>query len=173
MLQAEIAGRMVPGEGHPVEGTVLRDFRLPSSGGAEVQLSEYRARANLVVVFAGDKDSAHDLLSQLERGREELAANEAQSLGVVARSQKEASELKRALGLGFEILADEDAKVHRLMGAEDREQHIMPRVFVTDRFGEIFAIFKPPHLPDVSELLSWIEFIGRQCPECAPREWLE
>ena len=172
MLQAEIAGRMVAGEGQPMVGTLLRDFRLPSSSGGEVQLSEYRGRANLVLVFAGSGDSARELLSELELRREELAGNEARALAVVAQSRQKASELKRTLGLSFEVLTDEDAKVHRLMGAEDR----VPLVFVTDRFGEIFAVYKPvagKPLPCVSELLSWIEFINRQCPECAPREWMD
>jgi len=74
----------------------------------------------------------------------------------------------------FEVLVDVDGNVHRSVGAEQWSEHMLSAVFVTDRFGEVFAAYKAGQgrsLPGVEEILSWIEFINKQCPECGPLEW--
>jgi hypothetical protein len=48
-----------------------------------------------------------------------------------------------------------------------------PAFCVTDRWGEVFFsgyIFGEPER-QVEELLSWLDFVERQCPECFPSEW--
>jgi peroxiredoxin len=177
MLQAEIAGRLVaPPEKTPANGALIRDFQLLSVEGKPVLFSEYRGRFNMVLVFVGQSKGANDFLSNLQKHRGELAENEARVLAVLAGSQQRCSELKRSLGLSFEVLADEDGRVHRLLGAVDTEGHICPAVFVTDRFGEVFSAYSARQgkgLPGFEEILSWIDFINRQCPECGAREWPE
>lgn len=175
MLQAEIAGRLVasPREA-PARGALIRDFQLPSAQGKSVLLSEYRGRANMVLVFAGESEAAADFLSNLQQHQAELTENEARVLVILAGSQRRSSDLKRSLHLSFEVLADKDGQVHRLLGATDPTGHICPAVFITDRFGEVFAAYSAAHnkvLPGFEEMLSWIDFMNRQCPECAPREW--
>jgi peroxiredoxin len=128
----------------------------------------------MVLVFTGESDSAAELLSELRRHQRDLAENETRALALVAGSQHRASELKHALHLNFEVLVDVDGSVHRSMGVEDQLGHLLPAVFVTDRFGEVFAAYKAGQgksLPGVKEILGWIEFINRQCPECGPLEW--
>lgn len=175
MLQAEIAGRLVPShKGRPRKGDVIRDFQLMSTEGQPVLLSENRGRLNMVLVFAGESDSANSLLCELALHQPELAANEARALAIVSGSQERASDLRRSLHLGLEVLADENERVHHSMGTEDETGHILPAVFITDRFGEIFAAFRAAEsksLPGIAEILSWIDFINRQCPECGPLEW--
>jgi peroxiredoxin len=175
ILQAEIAGRTIPSaDGYPAEGHIIRDFCMCSSEGQEVLLSEYRGHCNVVLVFTGESDSAAELLSELRRHQRDLAENETRALALVAGSQQRASELKHALHLNFEVLVDVDGSVHRSMGVEDQLGHLLPAVFVTDRFGEVFAAYKAGQgksLPGVKEILGWIEFINRQCPECGPLEW--
>lgn len=175
MLQAEIAGRLVPPhEGWPRKGDVIRDFQLMSSEEHPVLLSENRGRFNMVLVFAGESDSANSLLCELALHQPELAGNEARTLAIVVGSQARASELRRSLHLSFEVLADENERVHRSMGTEDESGNILPAVFITDRFGEIFAAFRAAQskgLPGIAAILSWIDFINRQCPECGPLEW--
>lgn len=177
MLQVEIAGRIFPSpEEYPGKGSVLRDFQLRSAQGQPVLVSAYRGRFSLVLVFAGESNLAAQFLSELEAQRQELAESEARILVVVAGSQQHAFELKQHLHLKIEVLADVDGRVHRSMGAVDQAGHILPAVFVTDRFGEVFAAFKTAEgqtLPCMSEILSWIELISRQCPECGPVEWPE
>lgn len=58
MLQAEVGGggRVDPEEGLQKPGYVIRDFVLPSALGVRVQISDYRGRSNLVLVFAGQME---------------------------------------------------------------------------------------------------------------------
>jgi len=175
MLQAEIAGRLASmHEGFPAEGDVIRNFQLLSVNGQPVLLSDARGRANMVLALAGESDSAYAFLSELGRHESDLNANEARALAVVAGNREQACELKRLLNLSFEVLADQDGRVHRSLETADPEGHFLPAVIVTDRFGEVFAAFKASPgkpLPHFDEILGWIDFINGLCPECGPREW--
>jgi peroxiredoxin len=175
MLQAEIAGRLFPSqEKYPAKGQVIRDFQLFSGEGQPVLLSEIRGHSNMVLVFAGKSGAAGNLLSELSLHRAELAANEARPLAIVAATREQAVELRAELHLNFEVLADESGELHRSVGAEGQAEGICPAVFVTDRFGEVFAVYRAANgtvLPGMTEILSWLEFINRQCPECGPVEW--
>jgi peroxiredoxin len=82
--------------------------------------------------------------------------------------------IETELRLNHDVLVDLDGRVHRTLGAIDAAGEPLPMVFVTDRFGEIFAIFKIDQHKSIlsaEEVLSWLEFINRQCPECGAREW--
>lgn len=175
MLQAEIAGRTTPSaDGYPAESHIIRDFCVCSSEGQEVLLSRYRGHSNMVLVFAGNSDFATDLRSSLKRHQRALVENETRVLAIVAGAHQRPCELKHALHLDFEVLVDVDGSVHRSMGAKDQLGHLLPAVFVTDRFGEVFAAYKAGQgksLPSVEEILGWIDFINSQCPECGPLEW--
>lgn len=176
MLQAEIAGRMTPSpDGYPAKGHVLRDFQLCSSEGRTVLLSGYRGHSNTVVVLTGERGVATELLSQLGMHKRDFAENETRVLVVVPGSQQRASELKQSLHSDFEVLADVGGQVHRSAGTEDQTGHLLAAVYVTDRFGEIFAAYRAGQaesLPSAAEILQWVEFINIQCPECGPLEWL-
>lgn len=175
MLQAEIAGRRIaPSQEAPAKGTLIRDFQLTSSEGKSILLSEYRGRSNMVLVLAAESEGVAGFLCGLQEHQAELAGNEARVLVILAGSEQHASNLKQSLHLKFEVLADKDGHVHRLLGAKDAVGHICPAVFITDRFGEVFAAYSIAHdklLPGLEEVLSWIDLINRQCPECAPPEW--
>lgn len=175
MLQAEIAGRQVSScTGWPRKGDVMPDFQFMSADGQPVLLSEKRGRFNGVLVFTGESESAHSLLRELALHQPELAANETRTFAIVPGPRERASELRRTLHLNFEVLSDENQRLHHSLGIEDQAAHFLPAVFITDRFGEIFAAYKAGQgntLPVVDEILSWIDFINRQCPECGPLEW--
>jgi len=175
MLQAEIAGRLVPSpEGRLATGDVIRDFQLFSAEGQPVLLSEYRGLSSMVLVFAGESDSANNLLCELGLHQPELAENETLVLAIVVGPQERASQLRHAFHVGFEVLADENGRVHHSLGTEDQAGHLFPAVFITDRFGEVFASYRTGEgesLPGAAEILSWVDFINRQCPECGPLEW--
>jgi peroxiredoxin len=175
MLQAEIAGRLIPpSEGHPEVGNVLPDFELPSSRGQPVLASAYRGRSNLVLMLAADSSPFSDLVSELESKQQELSENNARVLVIAAGTRQRACELKQELRLNDDVLVDLDGRVHRTLGAIDAAGQPLPMVFVTDRFGEIFAIFKVDEhksIPSAEDVLGWLEFINCQCPECGAREW--
>ena len=173
MLQSEIAGRTVASAGdYPRRGSVLRDFELKSAAGQPVLLSEYRGHSSLLLILAGTPSVSASLLQTINSYHRQLAKSEARILILVAGTQQQAFELKTGLRPGIEILADSDGRVHRAMGAVDRSGQIAPALFITDRFGEVFADYrlrKEPPSPD--QILNWIDFIDRQCPECGPLEW--
>jgi hypothetical protein len=100
MLQAEIAGRLIsPHEGYAERGDVIRDFQLFSAEGQSVLLSEYRGLSSMVLVFAGESDSANNLLSELGTHQPELTGNETRALAIVVGPQERASELRHTLHL--------------------------------------------------------------------------
>ncbi len=156
-------------EGPPRRGELMRDFVVPAASGERVQLSSYRGRKNLIVVFAGNDE--RPLLRALADRQYSLASENAGVLAIVAGRQADAAELQRALP--FLVAADPDARIHTAMGAL-KDGAPAPALYVTDRFGEVFAAFRTAEgkaLPDADEIVDWLGFVNRQCEECFPPEW--
>ena len=64
MSQAEIAGGAVtPSDELPSKRRQLHDFELTSALGAHIQLSDYRGRLSLVLIFADDQQPTMTLLA--------------------------------------------------------------------------------------------------------------
>jgi hypothetical protein len=71
-------------------------------------------------------------------------------------------------------LVDEDGRIHRPAGAADKEDHPATAIYITDRFGEVFAVYRAAEgqaIPSVREIVEWLSFINSHCPECGPPEW--
>jgi peroxiredoxin len=155
-------------------GEVFPGFTLPAIDGSSVSLERYRGRANLVVVFAGDKMDESPvtvMLEQLVARTEELTVEATQML-VAVTSQPAA--VRQCGRWTFPVLVDEGAHIHRSVGATDVAGRPAPAVFVTDRFREIFAAYLPgpgSTLPGAKEILEWLVFTNIQCPECGVPEW--
>lgn len=154
-------------------GQRLPPISLASSEGRRVALTDYRGRRNLVVVFVGEMkgEVARELLADLARHNAAFAEEEAQVLAVARASGQEAEEIKGRLALPFPVLADEEGEAHRACGARTLGEMV---TCVTDRFGEIFAVYRSGEgqpRPTAEELLAWLRFIGIQCPECGVSEW--
>ncbi len=164
------------GEGKcPDRGQRLRDFRLPDLSGHEVQLSDLWGYRNLVLLFAADLPvSLIGLLSEIARHYSEFAEEQAQVLVVVAGTKAQAEEKLGTRDLPFSILLDVDGKEHRSACAFEPGGRLGPEIYVTDRYGEIFQVYRTfdgRSVPKVGELLEWLQFINMQCPECFPPEW--
>jgi peroxiredoxin len=155
-------------------GEIFPGFTLPDVDGSPVCLEHYRGRKNLVVVFAGDNVVGAPvtvLLEELDARAEELTLEAVQVLVVVP--WRSGAVPQRALG-AFQVLVDDDARIHRNVGATDAAGRAAPAVFVTDRFREIYAAYLPvpgPALLGAREILDWLVFINIQCPECGVSEW--
>lgn len=155
-------------------GDVFPGFTLPDSDGSSVFLESYRGQTNLVVVCAGDiidESPVIVLLQQLVAQREELTLEAAQVL--VAVTSRPAA-IRQRWRLGFPVLVDAGAHIHRRVGAIDAAGRPAPAVFVTDRFREVFAAYLPgpgSSLPSAKAILDWLVFINIQCPECGVPEW--
>ncbi len=172
MLQAEVGGgaRIDPEHGLQKAGYMLRDFILNSADGERVQISSYRGRANLVLVFAAEDAQQREFLRDLASHQQELTEQETVVIVVLPMQP----ELQQTRPKPFVRLIDEDSSVHRLYGAVDQEGKLATVIYVTDRFGEIVSVFHTfggEPLPKPEEVLKLLEFLNQQCPECEPPEW--
>ncbi|HJS43826.1 MAG TPA: redoxin domain-containing protein [Gemmatimonadales bacterium] len=155
-------------------GETLPGFTLPEVNGSVVSLENYRGRANLVVVFAGeelDGSAVTVLLDELGARTDALTLETAQ---VLATASSRPAALSLRGRRAFPVLVDDGGRIHRRVGATDPAGRPAPAVFVTDRFREIFAAYLPglsSTLPGAIEILNWLVFINIQCPECGVPEW--
>jgi len=175
MIQAEVGGaaRVDPGIGVQKPGFMIRDFTLESTRGENVGISSFRGRSNLVVVFPGYSDAMRVFLEDLARHRGELLEQETTALVILPHGPEERA-IPIATKSPIVVLYDKTHGVHRLSGATGENGRPVPLVYLTDRFGEIVSTYvAPDHSmpPNVKEILSTLEFVSYQCPECEPPEW--
>ena len=177
MTQAELAGSMADGpQARPGKGQLIRDFTLTSTVGQSVSLSDYRGRSNLLLVFAEGEDCSPDLkiLAGIAADYGRLLDEQTQVLAIMQCPLELATRLKKQANLPFPLLVDEDGRIHRSVGAADNDGHPATAIYITDRFGEVFAVYRAAEgqpMPDLQEIVSWLAFINSQCPECGPPEW--
>ncbi len=175
MSQAQIAGGTVSQQNElPAKGRRLRDFELLGDFGRKVRLSDYRGRANLVVIATDGQPETAKLLSDAAGRDQDIQNEEAEVLAVLHATRDHAVALKQRLNLPYPVLADSDGRLHRGLGAIDSQGRDSAAVFVTDRFGEVFGIYRTAGgqpLPGIADVLDWLEFVNAQCPECEPPEW--
>ena len=177
MTQAELAGGMANApEARPGKGQLIRDFTLISSLGQPISLSDYRGRSNLVLIFAGGKDGGSDIkiLAEIATDYAGFLDEQTQVLAIVQCTREKAARIKAKTNLPFPLLVDEDGRIHRDTGAADKYGQPVTAIYITDRFGEVFAVYRAAEgqtMPEVREIVTWLSFINSQCPECGPPEW--
>jgi hypothetical protein len=137
------------------------DLSLIQGNGDSIRISDFRHRQNLVVLFTGESGFGRlsDLVKALSARYAEFRAEEAEILVVVAPSA--GSQAGLGAGLPFPVARPQ-------AGGQDREQLAGPGITVLDRYGEVYAAYRPEGdaaLPMVDELLEWLRFIELQCPE--------
>ena len=175
MTQAQTAsGTLSPVGQPPQRGYRLRDFELFAVDGRQVRPSDFRAHANLVLIFAGVPATAMNLLEEVAQRKNELQAEEAQVIAIVQATLAVAAELANTLKVQIPLLVDEHGSVHREFGAAAHDGVPAPAIYITDRYGEVFGSFRTAigqRLPTFHEILSWLSFVNSQCPECESPEW--
>lgn len=176
VLQAEVVGggRVDAEGGIQKPGYLIRDFILTSSRGARVQISDFRGRSNLVLVFAGCASAARDLLADVAIQQQRFAEQETMVITVFQLVPEDQQFLKTWATLPLLLLNDGDGRVHRLFGAVDQEGRSNPVIYITDRYGEIASVYvtrNGEQLPTAEQILKMLEFINGRCPECEPPEW--
>jgi peroxiredoxin len=173
--QAEIAsGIFKTADTCPVKGQLLRDFGLLSTEGRKVSISDYRGRANLVLVFAGESSRSVEFLAGIAKNYRQILEEQAEVLAILDCTPERATRIKEEAQVRFPVLVDPEGRVHRLMGALDESGEPAMALYITDRFGEVFATFRESEqqvVPGVKEILGWLAFVNSQCPECSPPEW--
>ena len=177
MLQAEIgSAKVTAAKSFPTRGHLMPDFTLSSSDGKLVSLYDYRGRSNLVLFFAGRaKDSTDSpLLSALAKRYGEIAETDSEVLVVLAESVAQADEFRRKMHFPVSVLSDPDMRVHKMVGACGAQAVPAAALYITDRFLEVFAVWRTgsgDRLPDITDVLSWLNYLDSQCPECTQIEW--
>lgn len=175
MSQAEIAGgTFTPANEFPSKGHLLRDFSLQTTSGNKIKLSDYRGRASLVLVFPGDEDWSSKLLSDLAIRSAEIKQEEAEVLLITWPGHGRVQESQDQANVPYAVLIDRDGRLHEQFGAVDAQGRACPALYVTDQFAEVFAVYRSrdgQKLPTFTEILSWLEFVNSQCPECEAPEW--
>lgn len=131
------------------EGVMAPDFSLPSDGGGEVALSDYRGRK--VVVYFYPKDNTSGCTTEACGFRDDHAqylAAGAAVLGISPDSVKSHDNFKLKYSLPFALLSDPDHKVAELYGAWGEKKMygrtymgIMRSTFVIDEEGRVLRVF--------------------------------
>ena len=148
-------------------------FTLPSSQGGEVKLWDYKMRKNLVILFyhGGECSSCRERLKTFAAGYEELVRLETEILAISSEGLETSRKLGIELSLPYPLLSDPEGRVieaYTYWGVDRRAA--LPSIFVTDRYGTLHSqciADEMTRIPDPEEVLSWIEFIQSQCPECS------
>lgn len=177
MTQAEFAGGTVDApQSRPEKGQLIRGFTLISALGQPISLSDYRGRSNLVLVLAGgDFDNPTlEILTEIAANHTQFREQQAEVLAILQCDREHAVRIAHQAGLPFPVLVDEDGRIHRSAGAADRSNHPSVAIYVTDAFGEVFAVYRTADgqtMPSAHEIMKWLSFINMQCPECGHPEW--
>jgi peroxiredoxin len=170
MSQAEIAGGKVSLRGEvPRIGYRLRDFMLRSTAGAEVRLSDYRGRSDLVLIFGAVSAERSALIRDLTGVYQRIREEQAEVLLIVPAAVKER---EQALQIPFPVLVDSGREIYAEYGLPINSDPIFG-IFIADRFGELAASYVASDTTNATSasILKWLEFINSQCPECEPPEW--
>ncbi len=154
----------------PVPGEIMPDLNLISTGRANVRISNYRSRRNLILIFSGTgySETVRRLLRNFSEIYSEFVSEEAQVLAVVQGSRDRAEQLERSDAISFPVLADEDGHAHIRVGVLGPEQNCTPVVYVVDRYGEIRHVSRAEESRaglTPGEALDWIRYINLECPE--------
>ena len=175
MSQGQIAGGSVTQRNElPSKGHRLHEFELAGTFGRMIRLSDYRGRANLVLLVSDDRPDTAKLLADVAARYQEIKNEDAEVLAIVHTARQSPAQINQSQPLPYPVLADCDGRVHRELGAIDSKEQDSAAVYVTDRFGEVFGVYRTVGggpLPGVADILNWLEFVNAQCPECEPPEW--
>lgn len=175
MSQAQIAGGSVTQDNDlPSKGYRLREFELMDAHGGFIHLSDFRGRANLIIIVSDDRPETSKLMEDIAVRYSEIKSSEAEVLAIVHTSLKSAGEIKRKGNLPYLVLNDDEGCVHRKFGAVDSKGRDSGAVYITDRFGEVYGAYRTAGgeaLPSFIDILNWLEFVNAQCPECEAPEW--
>jgi len=177
MTQAQFAGGTVDApRARPEKGQLIRGFTLISALGQPISISDYRGRSNLVLVLAGGDSGNPDLeiLTEFAANYGQFREEQAEVLAILQCDRERAVQIAHQTGLPFPLLVDEDGRIHRSAGAVDRSSRPAVAIYVTDAFGEVFAVYRAAEgqtMPSAQQIVKSLSFINMQCPECGHPEW--
>jgi peroxiredoxin len=104
----------------------------------------------------------------------EIAETDSEVVVVLEESVAQVDEFRRKMHFPFPVLSDPDMRVHNLVGASGAQAIPAAALYIADRFLEVFAVWRTgggDRLPDNTDVLSWLNYLDSQCPECTQIEW--
>jgi peroxiredoxin Q/BCP len=153
------------------EGTIAPDFTLPSDGGGEVSLSDYRGKK--VVLYFYPKDNTSGCTTEACNFRDDyshIIAAGAAVLGVSPDSVKSHDGFKLKLSLPFALLSDPEHEVAEMYGAWGEKKMygrtymgIIRSTFIIDEERRIIKVFPKVKVKNHSQEV--LEVLG--APEAA------
>lgn len=154
-------------------------FELISNQDKRISVWDYKQKKNLIILFFrnSDSQSSQKYLLELNIGYKDFIDLKTEILAITSDNLKNLRKFASRHGIFFPMLSDENGEViNRYTYKDDSDKYPMPSVFITDRFGALYyqtIARDESELPSKSELLDWIEFIERQCPECPFNAWID
>ena len=144
-------------------GDAAPDFRLPSNGGREVSLSEFKNKKNVVLYFY-PKDETLGCTKEACAFRDSYEVFKHQGAEVVGVSSDTVDSHKRFAehyNLSFPLLSDSDGKVRKEYGVPSTLGFLPGRVsYVIDKDGIIRSMFNSQvhpeqHIAEALKALQW------------------
>ena len=155
-------------------GAMFPDATLPMRDGGAVTLNDLRVRWNLVVIFLGAMSleaAVRRQLLALSHAHAALAAEEARVMVVVPTGPDVSAHTR---DWPAPVLVDHGAALHQRVGVVNALGEPSAAGYITDRYREIYAVFRedqPPWPPTVDDVREWIVFVNLHCAECNLPEW--
>lgn len=148
----------------PSKGVRVRDYHLTDSSGNPLELSSFRGKRNLVLLFAGARESGEAIAERLQPFEQEFCDRNAVAIVILADEPAWGSAVPHVL-----VATDVAAVAHKEIGGAGSSVKFVQACYITDQFGEVFTALH--EIPPVSEMLRWLDYVNSQCPECEPPEW--
>ncbi len=165
MLQSQLESARCNTKGTPPsKGLRIRDYALIDADGNPIELSSFRGKHNLVLIFAGARETGEAVVERLSPFDQEFGDADALAVVILADEPAWVSGHPHVL-----IATDVAAIAHKEIGGAEASVKFVQGCYVTDRFGEVYTALH--EIPPVSEMLRWLDYINNECPECEPSEW--
>jgi peroxiredoxin len=153
------------------------DFCLPDAAGKTICKSDYRGDCSLVLAFLHslDCEECQQAVQGFIENQASYHKEDARVLVIIPPGNGEAAERAgenpHVEQPPVTILADRDGEIRKTYAGLMVESLITAQdaaLFILDSYGAPYAAYVSPELTDPglhSEILSWLSFIGMQCPE--------
>lgn len=160
------------------KGNIIPSFSLPEASGNIVSLDDFLRKKNLVILFFNKLEyyCGKKFIKLLDGIYEQLKKEETEVLAVSQESLKALRDFAKQECVRITLLSDKDGKVMNKFTYRDKNGNNICALFIIDKFGSLYKpYFHQPfdNLPDIKEIISSLEFLNKQCPECGVSAWEE
>lgn len=151
--------------------SLVPSFSLLSTKGEKIDLWNYKQRSNLLLYFSDVSFERNGKLIKFVQNYPRFKELNCELVAVLSGDEGLAMELVVSEKIPFPVCADPGGEVS--LKYTDPSSHA---IIIIDRYGALYSQFHKVHvrdLPSIETLLSEIEYIEVQCPECGFASELE